>query len=100
MPLSKPQQTITTDDTRFRVVVAGRRFGKTFLSLREIARAARWPDQAVWYIAPTRQQAKGIAWEPLKQKLTALNWVAKINESELTIRLINGSEISIKSSEQ
>jgi hypothetical protein len=100
MPLSKPQQTITTDDTRFRVVVAGRRFGKTFLSLREIARAARWPDQTVWYIAPTRQQAKGIAWEPLKQKLTALNWVSKINESELTIRLINGSEISIKSSEQ
>ena len=100
MPLSIPQQTIAQDNTRFKVVVAGRRFGKTFLSIREIARAARWPNKTVWYIAPTRQQAKGIAWEPLKEKLSSLNWIAKINESELTIKLVNGSEIAIKSSEQ
>jgi hypothetical protein len=37
-----------------------------------------------------------IAWKKLKKKLVDLRWVAKINESELTISLKNGSQISLK----
>ena len=96
MPLSKPQQTIVNDTHRFRVISAGRRFGKTFLSIRELARYARQPQQKVLYVAPTYRQAKSIVWDQLKARLIKLNWVKKINESDLNILLINGTKISIR----
>jgi hypothetical protein len=96
MPLSKAQDAIATDPHRFRVVVAGRRFGKTHLSIRELCYHARTPNQEVWYVAPTYRQAKQIVWRKLKNKLQDLNWTKKVNESELTILLKNGSQISLK----
>lgn len=96
MPLSKPQETISKDTTRFRVVVAGRRFGKTHLSIRELAYHARLPNKEVWYIAPTYKMARQIVWKKLKNKLSDLNWIKKTNETELSINLKNGSTISLK----
>ena len=96
MPLSPAQDTIAKSTTRFRVVVAGRRFGKTHLSIRELAYHARLPDKEVWYVAPTYKMARQIVWRKLKNKLQDLNWIAKTNETELTISLINGSTISLK----
>jgi hypothetical protein len=96
MPLSNAQDTIAKDQHRFRVVVAGRRFGKTHLSIRELCFHARTPNQEVWYVAPTYRQAKQIVWRKLKNKLQDLNWTKKVNESELTIILKNGSQISLK----
>jgi hypothetical protein len=43
--------------------------------------------------------AKGIVWRRLKHRLQDLRWVEKVNESELTIYLRNGSEISLKGAE-
>jgi len=97
--LTIPQAKICQDTNRFRVVIAGRRFGKTFLATRELARFARWPDQKVFYIAPSYRQAKQILWEPLKTKMLELNWVERINESDLTVYLINGSQISLRSAD-
>ena len=96
MPLSPAQQTIARDTTRFRVVVAGRRFGKTHLAIRTLAEWAHLPDREVWYIAPTYRQAKMIAWKKLKKKLRDLRWIEKVNESELSIQLKNGSTIALK----
>jgi hypothetical protein len=96
MPLSPAQDIIAKDKHRFRVVVAGRRFGKTHLSIRELCFHAREPNQEVWYVAPTYRQAKQIVWRKLKNKLQDLNWTKKVNESELTILLRNGSVISLK----
>lgn len=96
MPLSRPQQEIAKDSTRFRVVIAGRRFGKTHLAIRELAYHARIPDREVWYVAPTYKMAKQIVWRKLKNRLQDLNWVKKHNETELTIQLVNGSTISLK----
>ena len=96
MALSVPQQTIANDDHRFKVVVAGRRFGKTHLAIRELCFHARVPDQEVWYVAPTYKQAKMIVWRKLKQKLQNLRWIRKANESELSILLKNGSIIALK----
>ena len=96
MPLSKAQDTVAKDTTRFRVVVAGRRFGKTHLAIRELAFHAKEPLKEVWYVAPTYKMARQIVWKKLKNKLTDLNWVAKTNETELTINLKNGSTISLK----
>jgi hypothetical protein len=99
MKLSPPQREIADDNSRFKVVVAGRRFGKTFLSLREICYRARQPDQEIFYITTSYRAAKMILWKPLKRRLTDLRWIKKINESELSITLKNGSTISLKGSE-
>jgi hypothetical protein len=96
MSLSLPQQTIAKSEKRFICVIAGRRFGKTFLAIRQLCYHARMPDQEVWYVAPTYKQAKMIVWRKLKQRLQDLRWINKINESELSISLKNGSTISLK----
>jgi phage terminase large subunit len=96
MPLSEAQTNIADDEHRFRVAVCGRRFGKTHLAIRELCKFARIPERECWFVAPTYRQAKQIVWKKLKQKLTDLKWTNKINESELTIILKNGSTISLK----
>jgi hypothetical protein len=96
MALSIPQKTIAEAPQRFKVAVCGRRFGKTFLSLNRLCYEARVPGREVWYVAPTYRQAKQILWRKLKNKLTDLRWAAKVNESELSIILKNGSTISLK----
>jgi hypothetical protein len=99
MKLSHPQADIALDTRRFRVAVCGRRFGKTHLAMREIARFARQPDSLVLYCAPSYRMAKNIMWKKLKKQLLSLNWTKKINESELTIELINGSTIQLRGTE-
>jgi phage terminase large subunit len=96
MPLSKAQRMIADAPFRFRVAVCGRRFGKTHLAIRELAKYAAKPDQRVWYVAPTYRMAKQIVWKKLKKKLLSINWVKKVNEQDLTLELVNGSEISLR----
>lgn len=100
MALSAKQQLIADSTTRFRVVLAGRRGGKTFLMMREACRFASKPNSVVWMLANSRQQIKSLCWTKLKKKLNKLNWIANTNESELTINLVNGSMICLKSAEQ
>ena len=98
--LTVPQSYIFNSDSRFRVVVAGRRFGKTFLSTAELINQAMMGYRRnVWYIAPTYKAAKDIAWDMLKQSIPD-GYARKINESTLTITLWNGSTISLKGGEQ
>lgn len=99
MPLSEAQQQIADCEKRWRVVVAGRRFGKTHLAIREICKEARIPNREVWYVAPSYRQAKNIVWRKLKKRLQELRWVSKINESELSLVLKNESIISLKGAE-
>jgi hypothetical protein len=96
MSLSEPQTKIAEDSHRFRVVIAGRRFGKTHLAIRELCYHAREPNKEIWYVAPTYKQARMIVWRKLKNRLQDLRWIRKTNESELSILLKNGSTISLK----
>ena len=96
MPLSVAQDTVAKDPVRFRVVVAGRRFGKTHLAIRELCYHAREPGKEVWYVAPSYKMAKNIVWRKLKNRLNDLNWVQKHNETEMTLILKNGSTIALK----
>lgn len=99
MKLSDPQRAIADDSSRFKVVVAGRRFGKTYLSMREICYRARIPNQEIFYITTSYRAAKMILWKSLKRRILDLRWAKKINESELSIILKNGSTISLKGAE-
>ena len=100
MQLTKPQTEIFTDNNRFRAVVAGRRFGKTFLSTVELLRVALGgKDRNVWYVAPTYKSAKDIAWDMLIQTIPE-QYIEKVNLSELSIKLLNGSTIALKGAEK
>lgn len=99
MPLSDPQAEVASCKARFRTVAAGRRLGKTYLAIRLLAEKARIPGQRLFYVAPTYRQAKQIAWKDLKAKLIRFKWVKKINETDLTAVLKNGSEISLRGAE-
>ena len=89
MPLTKPQKEVLTCDKRFRVLISGRRFGKTFLAIQEMAKFARFPNQRVWYVSPSYRQSKTICWDMLKYQMIKHKWIKKINESELSITLRN-----------
>ena len=97
MPLNKAQTAVATSKSRFRTFVAGRRTGKTFLSVRELARFARFPNKRIVYIAPTYQMCRDIIWKDIQKKLNKLNWIAKTNESRLELTLVNNSVISLRS---
>lgn len=100
MNLTAPQSDIFRSSARFRAVVAGRRFGKTFLSTGEILKAAiSGKNKNCWYVAPTYGAAKEIAWDMLIDSIP-VEYIAKTNETALTIKLINGSVISLKGAEK
>ena len=99
MPLSKAQKEVFTSEARFRVLITGRRFGKTFLALNELAKFSRYPKKKVWYIAPTYRMCKDIMLDPLVEKMTKHKWISKVNYSDLTITLRNKSLIQLRSSE-
>ena len=96
MALSASQQTVANCDKRFRVVIAGRRWGKTTLAIREMCRIAREPNKNVYYISPSYRMSRTIIFKRLKEKLLDLRWVKKINETNLEFTLKNGSTISLK----
>lgn len=97
MPLSDPQRGVAESEARFRVLIAGRRFGKTFFARRELARFGRIPKRKAWYIAPTYRMAKEIMWGPLKERLTELRWLdGKPNETDLSAVLKCGSVIALR----
>ena len=96
MRLSPIQQQVAQDDHRFKVVIGGRRMGKTFLAIREMCYQAKEPNRLIWYVTSSYRAAKMIAFKELKQRLLDLNWVRKINESELSVTLKNNTEIALK----
>lgn len=100
MHLTKPQSDIFHNDDRFRVVVAGRRFGKTFLSTIElVTQSLKGKSRNCWYVAPTYKAAKEIAWDMLLATIPK-EYIQKTNESSLTVTLWNGSVISLKGAEK
>ena len=96
--LRHAQGQVFQDRSRFRLLIAGRRFGKSFLSIAELLRASTEKPGVYFYLAPTYRQAKEIAWAQTKT-LVPTQWIKKKNESDLAIDLLNGSRIELKGSE-
>ena len=97
--LKGPQRQVFLSPHRFRLLVAGRRFGKTYLANVELFRAASGPGRNAWYVAPTYRQAKRIAWNPLKQ-LTRPYWASKPQETDLRIELKGGGTIALRGADR
>lgn len=92
--LTKPQTQVWKGKTRFKVLVCGRRFGKTFFALTWLLAQAGQKKGIYYYIAPSYVAAKSIAWRLLKE-LADGHYKVK-NESELFVEFDNGSVIQLK----
>ncbi len=96
MILHANQQLISDDQHRWRVLVAGRRFGKSFLAMNEVAKIARYPNKRIFLIYPTYRQARQVIWEEFKARLREKNWLKKVNETDLSFTLRNNTKISLR----
>lgn len=104
LQLHPTQSKVFRDRARFRVLVAGRRWGKTWLAAAELARgvqeAGRGPFR-FWYIAPTYREARDIFWADIKRVFLDLRWVVgEPNESRLELQLITGAQIALKGADK
>ena len=94
--LSPWQTKVWNDNHRYKVINVGRRSGKSTLSvLQSIEFASKNKASNVWMVSPTYKQTKAIAFELFKTYLPQAI-IDKINETELTIHLKNGSKIFLK----
>lgn len=94
--LHPKQDEVALDNHRFKVVVAGRRWGKTALARSElIDKAAGGPRRKVWYVAPSYKMAKQIMWDELLEQIPR-RWIKKIHHTEMWVKLINKSIIELK----
>ena len=96
MVLTPAQNTIASDLHRFRVVVCGRKFGKTTLQSEEIKGAAVLKDnQRILYVAPTLGDARKLMWDRLRNELLAS--IVKENDTrlEMKVRTVYGKTSDI-----
>ena len=99
--LTKAQHQVSQSKKRFRVLISGRRFGKTHLAITEMMKYAAKPVQNIWYVSPTFKMSREICWSNLKTMLHSFNWIEDINETNLTVRIKkSNSTISLKSADQ
>jgi predicted phage terminase large subunit-like protein len=97
--LHPAQLEIFHSEARFKVVAAGRRFGKSRLAAWILLiKALQSDSKDVFYIGPTFQQSKDIMWAMLKELGEDLIVAAHENTAVLT--LINGRKIYLKGSDR
>lgn len=96
--LHKAQLEVALDEHRFRVLDAGRRFGKSVLARMIVLKWATDKQGLYWIVSPTYRQNKNIHWRDFKKEIPK-EWITKTNESELSVTLKNGSIIELKGAE-
>ena len=93
------QKQVWADDTRFKIVAAGRRTGKSRLAAWMLIVNALQADKGqVFYVAPTQGQARDIMWQTLLDLAHPVVVSAHINN--LQIKLVNGATISLKGADR
>ena len=93
------QQDVFSDSTRFKIVAAGRRTGKSRLAAwLLIINALQTERGHVFYVAPTQGQARDIMWSTLLELGHPVIKNSHINNLQIT--LINGCTISLKGADR
>ena len=97
--LHPDQLDVYKDPARFKIVVAGRRWGKSRLALYTLfIEAMKSNGSDVYYIAPTFEQGKRIMWRLMKEIGATL--IEQAYENVAILRLINGRQIFICGSDR
>lgn len=94
------QQEVFYDDTRFKVIIAGRRWGKTVLGTEWIIKKAYEADEGLcWVLAQNLATVKKYYLRPIKERLKYLGFNIsndKDKEFDCEIKYGNAPEIRIK----
>lgn len=111
--LHSRQLQIYEDPHRYKIVAAGRRFGKSYLAavmlLAEASQNTKVRsdgvevdllNEEVFYVGPTQDQSKKIMWPVLTQLGDQAGIIARKQEMVGVITLTNGRRISIKGSDR
>ena len=99
-PLHEAQQEIHDEGSRFQVVAAGRRFGKTRLgSIRciEVAMGIRGTPGRAWWVAPTYKIAR-VGWRAIRSASLNIPNI-DINKSEMEITYPTGGVVAVRSAD-
>jgi hypothetical protein len=98
LALHSGQSAVRRSKARYRVLVSGRRWGKTTLDKAESVSEFGTPG-LVWYLAPTYDMARELMWEPLTN-LVPREWLAKDpNETRMEMETLWGCRFACKSVE-
>jgi len=82
-------------DERFVLIVSGRRFGKTqMIGYDIINNAIQYNKIHMGYVAPTLKMAADLMWSFLMTNIDPI-LIRKLNKTSNTIKLINGTNISL-----
>jgi phage terminase large subunit-like protein len=94
------QKEVYSDKTRFKVIVAGRRCGKSRLSaVALLVEGLKCPQgSAVMYVAPTQGQARQIIWDLLMDLGRDVISGSHVNNMDIT--LINGAKIYVRGADR
>ena len=94
------QKSVFGDPARFKVIVAGRRCGKSRLSaVSLLVEGLQCPaGSAVMYVAPTQGQARQIIWDLLMD--LGRDVIANSHVNNMDITLINGAKIYVRGSDR
>jgi intein/homing endonuclease len=90
------QYEVFSNLARFRVIAAGRRWGKSTVSKTAIIDKAQIPKQKIWYVAPTYRMAKQIMWYDMLDTIPRRWMRRQPNETTMTLYLANGTTIELK----
>jgi len=93
--VNQTRRDILNDPSRFKVLVCGRRWGKTILSLMYLLKDPFQEGERRWFITPTYRQGKMIVFPILRQMFAGFVG-AKLNESEMSVIFENGAELAVK----
>jgi hypothetical protein len=95
--LTKERKEILSHPARFKVITAGRRFGKSVLGLMFLLKGQMLQGENRWYVTPTYRQGKLTVWKTLKSIIgNQQGW--KINETQMSCTQ-SGATIAIKGSD-
>ena len=93
------QQEVFNDTTRFKVIAAGRRTGKSRLAAWMLIIRGLQADRGhVFYVAPTQGQARDIMWSVLMELGHSV--IASSHVNNLQIKLVNGATIALKGADR
>ena len=91
------QKKVHGHPARFRVLAAGRRFGKTRLSVMECMQAA-FDGGRAWFVAPSYKMG-AVGWRPIS-RISASIPGAEVRHTERLVTMPNGGTVQVRSADE
>ena len=95
--IDQKRREIVKHPAKRKVLVAGRRFGKSHLSLIWLLSRGLKENERRWIVTPNYRQGRNTTWKLMRQMFREYD--CKINETDLSVKMPNGSEVAIRGAE-